>query len=83
MVNVLILFTIVVLNPYKWVNYDKLNTYIITKKTKTITVTIGNKCLERDGCYSNDDGRAPKREQIVYVPIPMQGVFSFDDLFNQ
>jgi len=64
------------------------NLYIISKGKKyQVKVYEGNKCLERDGCYEAEGYRSPKKlassEEVIYIPMPMQGSFSFDDLFNQ
>lgn len=83
MANILILFTIVLLDPFKWINYEEPTLYTFPEEEKTIKVYVGNKCLVKDGCYSNDDGIDPSMVRRKLAHIPMRGGFSFDDLFNQ
>ena len=59
------LITIVIIDPYKYLDYDRANLYIIYKgKRVQVIINEGNQCLERHGCYEAEGSNKSQTKQL-------------------
>ena len=69
---IVILLTIVILDPYSDIDYDEINVYYIDLdpyQELDINIYEGNKCLEEDGCYEGNASPSKSKETKRYTPL--------------